>query len=39
MKKTLLAAFFAGAVLSGSAAEIDINGSFTGNGFGGKGFY
>lgn len=38
MKKTLIAAFFAGAVLSGSAAEIDINGSFTGNGFGGRGF-
>ena len=38
MKKTLLAALFAGAVISGNAAEIDINGAFTGSGFGGRGF-
>ena len=38
MKKSLIAAFFAGAVLTGTAAEIDINGSFTGSGFGGRGF-
>ena len=39
MKKTLFAAaVVAGAVFSGSAAEIDINGSFTGSGFGGRGF-
>ena len=38
MKKTFWTSLCAGAFLAAGAAEIDINGSFTGNGFGGRGF-